>query len=199
MKNFLAVFQSKFNFLNKQKYASLWVAKYAVIFIFFIFFFMPIKERGTSYSSNEKSLKREIGDIEKISEGFLNPKEIETLQERQERFENKLTDAGHAASLIHEISQEAEKNHLNIIQIYSDSPIAIKKDDGTDLELRGIKLSLLPVSFRMDVDYKNLASFFNSLLQNSKAIFVVESMHIQKVSPDAQTLQCDVTLSYISK
>lgn len=184
--------------LMRQKDVSIWLIKYGALIIIFLLIYFPVQQRLSSYASNQNSLKGEIENLKKISEGFLNQKEIETMRERSKIFLDGLVDVGQAAVLINKISEQAVKNHLNIIQIYSDSPVPIKNDKGEDLELAGKKLNLLPISFRVDTDYKNLGTFFYDLNQASKEVYMVESIRLQKSDPSSETLQCDITLSYIS-
>jgi hypothetical protein len=188
----------KFRSLGWRKDGWLWAAKYGGILVVFLIFFVPIQQRLSSYSANERSLKNEISDLKKISEGFLNPQEIAAMQERSERFMAGLTDGSRAAVLIDKISEEAVKNHMSIIQIYSDNPVPIKNERGEELELEEKKLRLLPVSFRAETDYKDLGNFFFSLHENSKEVYMVESVHIQRSTTQAETLQCDITLSYVA-
>ncbi len=184
--------------LMRQKDVSIWLIKYGALIIVFLLIYFPVQQRLSSYASNQNSLKGEIENLKKISEGFLNQKEIETMRERSKLFLDGLVDVGQAAVLINKISEQALKNHMNIIQIYSDSPVPIKNEKGEDLELAGKKLNLLPISFRVDTDYKNLGIFFYDLNQASKEVYMVESIRLQKSDPSSETLQCDITLSYIS-
>jgi hypothetical protein len=184
--------------LMRQKDVSIWLIKYGALVLIFLLIYFPIQQRLSSYASNQNSLKGEIENLKKISEGFLNQKEIETMRERSRLFLDGLVDVGQATVLINKISEQALKNHLNIIQIYSDSPVPIKNDKGEDLELAGKKLNLLPISFRVDTDFKNLGAFFYDLNQASKEVYMVESIRLQKSDPSSETLQCDITLSYIS-
>ncbi len=184
--------------LTRQKAVTIWLVKYGVLIVIFLLIYFPVQQRLSSYASNQNSLRSEIENLKKISEGFLNQKEIETMRERSKLFLDGLVDVGQAAVLINKISEQALKNHLNIIQIYSDSPVPIKNDKGEDLELAGKKLNLLPISFRVDTDFKNLGTFFYDLNQASKEVYMVESIRLQKSDPSSETLQCDITLSYIS-
>lgn len=120
------------------------------------------------------------------------------MRERSKFFLDGLVDVGQATVLINKISEQALKNNLNIIQIYSDSQVPIKNEKGEDLVLAGKKLNLLPISFRVDTDFKNLGAFFYDLNQASKEVYMVESIRLQKSDPSSETLQCDITLSYIS-
>ncbi len=184
--------------LTRQKDMSIWLLKYGVLLVIFLAIFIPVSQRLSSYSSTQKSLMNEIENTEKISEGYLNDKEIEAMRERSKVFLAGLVDATKSADLINKVSDHAIKNHINIIQIYSDAQVPIKNDKGEDLALSGKKLNLLPVSFRADTDYKNLGNFFYSLYESSDEVYMVESIHIQKSDPLSETLQCDITLSYIS-
>ncbi len=184
--------------ITRQKDVSIWLMKYGALIIIFLLVYFPVQQRLSSYASNQNSLKNEIVNLKNISEGFLNQKEIETMRERSKVFLDGLVDTGQAAALINKISEQAVKNHLNIIQIYSDSPVPIKNDKSEDLELAGKKLNLLPVSFRVDADFKNLGTFFYDLNQTSKEVYMVESIRVQKSDPESETLQCDITLTYIS-
>lgn len=184
--------------LKRQKNASIWVIKYGVLVGIFLALFLPLQQRQANYSSSQRSLKNEMENLKKISEGFLNYKEIETMRSRSRYFLDGLVDTTKAASLIAKISEVATKNHVNIVQIYSDAQVPLKNDKGEDLALSGKKLNLLPVSFRADTDYKSLADFFFTLFESSKEIYMVEFIHLQKTDPQSDTLQCDITLSYIS-
>ena len=185
--------------LGEQKGLWFWLAKYAVVFAVFLFFFLPIHGRLSNNSSELHSLRKGIEDLKKISVSLLSPEEVERIGGRVHGFESKLIDATKAAKLLDEITDLAEKNHFNVIQIYSDSPVLIKDLNGKELEVNGKKLSLLPVNFRIETDYKNLANFLKDLADTSSGTYTVESLHLQRTPAENEILQCDITLSYIAR
>lgn len=197
--NILDRFKASAGRSETEKAFVVWLSKYAALFVVFLVVFLPVQRQLANYQSTQKQLKNQIAGLKQMSEGFLNKAEIEDIQHRQELFVAMLADPTKAAALIDQISDEAEKHHLKLIQIYSDSPISIKNAEGREMELEGKRLSYLPINFRTETDYKNLANFLYSLRENTIALHVVEALHIQKVSDEAATLQCDITLSYISK
>ena len=174
--------------MMKQKGLWLWAAKYGGVFAVFLVFFVPIQTRLSAYATKAFSLKSEISSIKKIGTELLSKAEMDGLRARIEQFESKLSDPSRSPELLDGISEEAQKNHFQVIQIYSDNPVPLK--DG---------LSLLPVSFRIETDVKSLASFLKSLEESLKGAFVLESLHLQKTPAQTETLQCDITLSFILK
>ena len=128
----------------------------------------------------------------------MTPQEIEETEQHLKEFETKLIDVSKTSKLLDFFSEEAEKNHLNVIQIYSDSPVAIKDEAGKDLEFIGKKLMWLPVNFRVETDYKNLGNYLKSLKDNVKGSFLMESLQVQKTSSPSGNLQCDITLSFVA-
>ena len=112
-------------------------------------------------------------------------------------FESRLADLTKTNAILDEVSKVAEENHLKMVQIYSDSPILVKNDAGQELAVDGKKLSLLPVTFRVEADYKGLANFLKTLNDNAQWTYTVESIQIQTPSSEGESLQCDLSLSYI--
>ena len=182
-----------------QKQLVVWTIKFAAAFLVFSVFFFPLQKQLGSVSSNIRSLENTIADLKKISVNLLTPQEIGDTEKRVGEFETKLVDPSQASALLDKVSAEAEKNHFNIIQIYSDTPVPVKDETGKDLELRGKKLQWLPVSFRVETDYKSLANFLRSLAEDPGSDCVVESLQVQRPVAESEKLQCDVTLSFIAK
>ena len=182
-----------------QKRLVLWAVKFSVVFLVFFAFFFPLQRELGAVSSNIRSLKSTIADLKNISVNLLTPQEILETEKRVEEFEAKLVDPSQGGALLDRVTDEAEKDHFNVIQIYSDTPIPVKNETGKDLELRGKRLQWLPVSFRVHTDYKNLASFLKALMDDPKFSCVVESLQVQRPAAESEKLQCDVTLSFISK
>ncbi len=176
-----------------------WVFKFlGVLSIFLIFVFPSQRELG-NLSANLNSLKNQITNVKKISINLLTPEELRETEDRVKEFESKLIDSTQASALLGLISDQADKNHFNIIQIFSESPISIKDEVGKDMEFEGKKLHWLPVNFRIETDYKNLGNFLKSLKDEAKASFLVESLNIEKTASRSESLQCDITLSFVAK
>ena len=182
-----------------QKRAGLWIVKYAALCVIFLAFYIPSQKQETLTASNIHSLKEQIQDIKKISTSLLTPEEQESTEKRLEDFEKKLVPVSKAADLVDWISEEAEKNHLHLVQIYADSPISIRSDEGRELEIHGVKILRLPVSFRVESDYKSFTNFLKALRDDPRQDFTVELISLKKTSPDSDSLQCDVTLGVIAK
>lgn len=197
--DFLKQMQTRFERLGRQKGVIIWAAKYGAVFAVFLFFFMPVLARLSEYSAKADSMKREIEDTKKISVSLLGRAEMDATRARVEAFEAALTEAGHTSGLLDRISDEAEKKQFQVIQIFSDNPLLLRDEQGNELELSGKKISLLPVNFRVQTDIKSLAAFLHALALDPKSEFIVESLHLQKTSEQADTLQCDITLGFILK
>ena len=192
LKNFLQT-------LDQKKDLWLWVLKYIGLLTIFLFFYLPVQGRLASHLSETSSLKKQITDLKSIMANMLTPAEIEVVRERVDRFEAKLADETKATKILDQISEFAEKNHLKLIQIYSDSPVSVKNELGKELEVNGKKLYLLPVSFRVEADYKSFATFLKTLNDEAAWTYTVESFQMQKPSDDSESLQCDVTLSFVAQ
>ena len=194
-------FPEKFNLslgkLGGQKETLLWIARYAMVMVVFLFIFLPMQTRLSSQFSELKSLKREIDNLKKISTDLLKPEELDRISKRVYTFESKLVDTTKASKILDYITDLAEKNHFNLVQIYSDSPVLIKDPSGKEMEVAGKKLNILPVNFRVETDYKNLANFLKALIDDYFGTFTIESLHAQRTP--SETLQCDITLSYIAQ
>ncbi len=184
--------------LAKRKDVWNWVLRYGAVFTVFLFFFLPGQSRLSSYTAERDSLKKQISDLKQIMNTLLTPEEIERVKGRVDNFESKLADLTKTNAILDEVSKLAEENHLKMIQIYSDSPILVKDNTGKELEVSGKKLSLLPVNFRVQADYKSLGNFLKDMHSQAQWSFTVESLQLQTPEEDAGgSLQCDVTLSYI--
>ena len=188
-----------FHSLGKNKDMLAWVLKYGIVLIVFLFFFLPIHGRLSNYQAERSSLRKQIDILKKIVSSLLTPEEIERVRSRVEQFESKLADETKTASILNQITTMCESNHLKLIQIYSDSPVLVKNDAGQELQVEGKKLNLLPVNFRVESDYKSLANFLHELSENSKWTFTVESLSLQRSAAEGESLQCDITLSFISR
>ena len=181
------------------KRTLVWALKFLVLFVVFLIVFYPLQQQLSRVASTTKSLKIEIEGLKKISVNLLTPQEVLETEKRVKDFESKVKDASQASALLDAVTNEADKNHLNVIQIYSESPISVRDDHGKDVEFQGKKLLWLPVSFRVEADYKNLGNFLKTLSDDSKSNFVVESLQLQRSASQAENLQCDITLSFIAR
>ena len=199
MTNLLAYVQSMRRSLKFDKEFLTWMFKFAaIIFVFFIFVF-PAQRELNAVSTNLKLLKNQITDIKKISTNLLTPEELKEIESRLKEFESKLIDSSQASALLDFITDEADKNHFHVIQVYSDSPIVIKNETGKELESEGKKLLWLPINFRVETDFKSLGNFLKSLKDEAKGNFLLESLILEKTSTQAESLQCDIALSFVAK
>jgi hypothetical protein len=179
--------------------AAAWAAKFGALFMAFFVFFIPVsRDLGVS-TSMVVSLKNEIKSLKDISINLMTPEELKAAEERVVDFRGRLMDYTQTGALLDFITQQAEENHFHIVQVYSDSPVVIKDGTGKDLELDGKKLMWIPVSFRVETDFKSMGNFLKSLKDKAKGNFVIESMALSKPSSDSEVLQCDLTLSFIGK
>jgi len=173
----------------------IWVLKFGSLFAVFLMFFFPAVREHNSVELNTKLFRTQIVDIKKISTGFLTPNEFKQINNYVKEFESKLIDLTQASKRLDFISDQADKHHFNVIQVYSDRPIHAKNELGQDLEFKGKKLKRLPISFRVETDYKNFGNFLKSVMDNIQANVLVESLILKKTSSQAENLQCDITLS----
>ena len=137
--------------------------------------------------------------MKKIMTSLLTPEEIELVRGRVDRFESRLADETKTSRILDQITQMCESNRLRLVQVYADSPILVKNEAGQELQVEGKKLNLLPVNFRVEADYKNLSNFLKTLSDESKWTFTVESLQVQRAASESESLQCDITLSFISR
>ena len=193
----LGRFKQKLRHLKTRKETWLWTAKYVGVLAMFLIVFVPVYGRVSTRSTDVQTMESQLENMKKIGPSLLSQVDLKALSERVERFEAKLVDASRASELLDQISDEAEKNKFEVIQIYSDTPLPLKDAQEADVQIGAKKLSLLPVTFRVQTDAKSFANFLRSLEENSSGVFVVESLHLQKTSVETQTLQGDVTLSFI--
>ena len=187
-------FKALFAF-SGHKGSWLWLPKFGGLITIFLVFFIPAYRDSGLVTSNVESLRKEISDLKKISTSLLTPEELQETEQHVKDFESRLTETSKAGKLLDFISDAADKHHLNVVQIYSDSPVTAKSEAGKDLEFKGKKLMLLPINFRVETDYKTLGNFLKSIKDNLQANVVVESLILKKTSPQSETLQCDNTLS----
>ncbi len=185
--------------MNRREGLWTWLVKYGIVLAVFLFFFVPIQVRLSGQLIQQGVLKNEIDGLKKLSQSLLSPKEALDASRRVERFESMLTDVTKANEILGEVTRMAEEHHMKMVQIYSDSPVLIDDGTGRALEVEGKKLSLLPLSFRVETGYKDLAGFLKGLSDGSKWIVTVETMELQRSSTENESLQCDMTLSYITR
>jgi hypothetical protein len=176
-----------------------WFAKFGVLCVIFLIFFIPEYGKAGIMSSNMRSLQEQISNLKNISVNLLSPEELRQTQDHVEDFKSRLLDSSQASALLDFIAEEADKEHINVIQIYSDSPVGVKSDAGRELEFEGKKIMFLPVNFRVETDYKSFGNFLKSLKDNTKGNFLLESMTLKRSDPESEKLQCDVTLSFVVK
>jgi Tfp pilus assembly protein PilO len=191
-------FQLSLGAMQKEKEIAVWFLKYAAVFILFLFFFIPVQSRVSSHMSEVSSMKKQIGDLKQITTSLLTPEEIERVKGRVDRFESKLADPTKMPAILDEITKFVEVHHLRMIQIYSDSPVLVKNEQGKEMELNGKKLHRLPVTFRVEADLKSLAAFLRDVREDSQWINTAESVSIQASSGEGEALVGDITLSYIA-
>lgn len=193
----LARFKPVLDALTSRKDVLGWVVKYGALLVVFLFFFIPMQSRLSSYASQNRSLQKQITDLKQVTASLLTPAEIDRVRGRVLKFEEGLTDETKTDAILDLISEQAEKNHLKIIQIYSDSPTLVKSPEGAELEVGGKKLHILPVNIRLESDYKSFGNFLKAMNDTSSWIFTVESLQLQPI--EADSLQCDLTLSFVTR
>ena len=182
-----------------QRESIFWALKYGAVLTVFLVFFVPIQSRLSSYSAERGSLKGQIEDLKKITTSLLTPEEIQRVRDRVDSFEGGLGDETKTNGIIDHISQLAEKNHLQLIQIYPDSPILAKNAQGQELLVGGKKLQLLPVNFSVHSDFKGVGNFLKEMMDDASWSFTVESITLQPSQAEGEGLQCDLTLSFITR
>ena len=187
------------SFMKGQKDLWAWIIKYGALLLVFLFFYVPIQSRLSSSTDENNALRKQTESLKKIMKSLLTPEEIAAVTARAQSFESNLGETTKASNIIDQITAMAETNHMKMIQIYPDSPVLVKNDEGKELEVGGKKLNILPVSFRVETDYENLGNFLKSLSDNSKWTYVVEALLLQKPDEASESLQCDMTISYITR
>ncbi len=185
--------------MNLKKAGLTWIIRYGAVLAAFLFVFIPIQIRLSSSAIELNSLKKEIEGLKKIMGSLLSPSEIKKTTEELDRFESKIADVAMASQILDEVNRVAEEHHMKMVEINSDPPVNILDDAGKPLESRGRKLSILPISFRVETSYKDLANFLKQLSDGPKWIVTVESLNLQTSSAESENLQCDVLLSYIAR
>ena len=180
-----------------RKRTLFWALKFGALFVVFLIFLLPAHRDYSLATSQVTSLREQTAELKKVSVNLLTPDELQETEQHIKEFESKLIHSAHASTLLDFISNEADKNHLNVVQIYSDSPVTVRDETNKDIEFKGKKLMLLPVNFRMETDFKNLGNFLKSLQDNIKGNCVVESLALKKASPQLESLQCDITLVFV--
>ena len=183
--------------MQGQKRSFVGFLKFGGLLAVFLVFFIPAYREYGIVKSNMESLRGEIAALKKISTNLLTPEELKLTEERLTKFESRLVNSSQAGKLLDFISEEAEKSHFNVIQIYSDSPVTAKDELGKELEFKGKKLMLLLINFRVETDYKSLGNFLRAIKEGIQANAVVESLVLKKTSADSESLQCDITLSCV--
>lgn len=181
------------------KVLTKWTLKFGIVLIIFLLFYVPVQREASILSSRSRSMREQIAALKKMSENLLTAKELEETTERLGRFETRLMELSQAGKLLDHISEEAQRNHVDLVQIYSDNASPIKDDSGVELEINGKKLMWLPVGFRAETDYKNFGNFMKSIEENAPADFVLVSLTVQRAPAPSANVQCDVTLSFIAK
>ncbi len=199
MKNPLAQIPWRMKSFRFDKKLLIWLIKLSSVFFIFFIFVFPAQREANIVSADLSSMKNQISEMKIISINLLTAEELKETENRVDDFETKLLDASKAGALLDFITNEAEKNHFNVIQMYSDSPIAVKDEAGRDLEFKGKKLFWLPVNFRVETDFKSLGNFLKSIKEESKGNFLLESLILEKTAAQSESLQCDITLSFVAK
>lgn len=184
---------------GENKALLVWVLRYGAVFSVFLFIFIPMQIRLSSSAIELNSHKKEIEGLKKIMENLLSPAEIKKIDENLNHFESKFADAAMASQIVDEVTRVAEEHHMKMVEINSDAPEPILDDTGKALEVDGRKISLLPVSFRVETEYKELANFIKALSDSPKWNMTVESLTLQRSSAESEKLQCDILLGYITR
>lgn len=182
-----------------RKRAAVWVMKFGGVFLAALVLFIPVSRDMNITASNVSTMKDQIKALKDISINLLTPQELKDAEARVVDFRDRLIDLTQTSVLLDFITKEAEENHFHIVQLYSDSPIVMKDATGKDLEIDGKKLMWIPVSFRVETDFKSMGNFLKSLKDKARGNFVAESMVLTKSSPDSEAIQCDLTLGFVGK
>ena len=195
----LAGFFKKTAGAGQKKAVLSWTLRYGAVLGVFLFIFIPLQIRLSGSMLELNSLKKEMEGTKKMMGNLLTPAEVKKMRADLDNFESRITDASMAGKILDEVSRMAEAHHMKMVEINSDPPSHILDDTGKPLELAGKKLSVFPVSFRVETGYKDLAGFLKSLSEGSKWDMTVESLKLQRSSAETENLQCDVLLSYITQ
>lgn len=169
-----------------------------VVFLLLVYF--PLQRK---YDKTTKLLAAKGGEIAKLKLsgiGFLQPQELAKLQERASLFEKGFVEIPEVAAVLDEISDQAEKNRVNVVQIHSGETYSIKDKTGAAVEWEGRKCFVAPIHITLEAGYTALGDFLRSLREDFHRLFVVEDFVITRPEKGkGDLLECRITLNFFAR
>jgi Tfp pilus assembly protein PilO len=181
-----------------QNRTAVWGVQFACLLVGFLIFYLPAEAQYQNLSKISAERTREIEVAKKSGLNLLEPKELEAAAKNVKDFESQLIDVSQASTTINLVSDEAAKHNFTIANINSENLAPVRDEAAREIERDGKKLKRIPIHIQFQADLKNLAEFLKSLSDSSKRLWVLESLSIQKTSPQSGDLTCDMTLSFFA-
>ncbi len=171
-----------------QKNAALAAVFLGVLILVSLGIYFPLQARYHKIEKALASKRQAIENIKASGINLLNSAELAKLQKEASDFKSGFIKISQVAMVLNSISEEAERNHVKVVSINSETPEPLSKTNA--------RFRRLPIKIRLEADYKALGSFLDSFAKKSTKKFVVETFHVKKKSPESGTLDCDITISF---
>jgi|GEM_PF-1391826 len=172
----------------------------ALAFILLLIVYGSAQSEALSVSRRLRERQREIQKSRITGVNELGAQELARLQKRSAAFKEGFANFSEIASILDEISIEAEKNHVAVLSLVSDptAPVA-GRDGGEGPKIEGSPIRLLPIQLRVQASFQNLTVFLYSLRYSRHRLAIIESYSISRPTPESRDLNCKLVLHFYVK
>ncbi len=173
-----------------------WGYSAAALAALFVLVFLPLKVRFHHASAALAARQTETNLIKASGISQLSDHELAELQRKAALFKSSFIKASQLAGALNHVSDQAEKNHLKVLDVNVDQMMPLKDESGEDFRINGVKYSRMPVHIHLETRYKALANFLRALEQVTSNIYVVDSFKLKLNSAKSDILDCQLTISF---
>jgi Tfp pilus assembly protein PilO len=171
---------------NYPKDTLVWIALIVTWCVGAVFVYLPLEGKHLRLTRALVSKKQEIEMVKATGINLLTPIELARLQKDAVDFKSGFTKISEISKILNSISEEAKKNRLKVLSLNSETP---EKEEGFER---------LPITMRLEGNYRSFGNFLASLQRMSAKRFVVESFDLKKNSSQTGALDGHLTLSFFS-
>ena len=169
----------EFFIVNQKSILIMFGSIFAALFIFWVFIFIPKKERLETIKSDYYAMQAEIDNIEAIAGGADNIEDaIKKFNETIAMLNQKIPTS--EEKTVKDLSFSAKQNDIEVTSL-SPQPLKISPVQGN---IPGLECKELKIDMNLTCTFKNLGKYLFILQNEFPALIRIDRLEIKKAKPE---------------